>query len=42
MLRSNFSSWQETCVDEKTKKVISILKDMSGWLQELSATRSLN
>jgi len=29
MLRSNFSSWQEACVDERTKKVISILKDMS-------------
>ncbi|MFJ3429736.1 MULTISPECIES: hypothetical protein [Pseudomonas] len=29
MLRSNFSTWQENCVDEKTRKVISILKDMS-------------
>jgi hypothetical protein len=29
MLKSNFSTWQENCVDEKTRKVISILKDMS-------------
>lgn len=29
MLSSNFSTWQENCVDEKTRKVISILKDMS-------------